>query len=90
MKVKDLEMLSAKQDFWDDPEKAKAILQKKTKLSDALDGWKKFQSQIQDAETLWEIASEEKDQQVMEDLAAEIEHLADRVKLEELKMMLSQ
>ena len=89
LKVKDLEMLSAKQDFWDDPEKAKSILQKKTKLADALDGWNKFQRQIQDAETLWEIASEEKDEQVMKDLAREVDSLADRVQQEELKMMLS-
>lgn len=82
-------MISAKQDFWEDLEKAKGILQQKTKLSDALDGWKKFQSQIQDAQTLWDIASEEKDEQVMEDLAREFKQLAHNVELEELKMMLS-
>ena len=82
-------MISAKQDFWEDLEKAKGILQQKTKLSDALEGWKKFQSQIQDAQTLWDIASEEKDEQVMEDLASEFKQLAHNVELEELKMMLS-
>ncbi len=82
-------MISAKQDFWEDLEKAKGILQQKTKLSDALEGWKKFQSQIQDAQTLWDIASEEKDEQVMEDLAREFKQLAHNVELEELKMMLS-
>jgi peptide chain release factor 2 len=87
--VKDLEILSAKKDFWDDPEQARTTLQKKTKLSSALDNWKKFQRQIQDAETLWSIASAENDEQVLNDLESELEQLSSDVKLEELKMMLS-
>jgi peptide chain release factor 2 len=87
--VKDLEILSAKKDFWDDPEQARTLLQKKTKLSGALDSWKKFRMQIQDAETLWSIASEEKDEQVLNDLESELEKLSSDVKIEELKMMLS-
>ncbi|MEN6508838.1 MAG: peptide chain release factor 2 [Smithella sp.] len=89
LKVKDLEILSAKKDFWDDPEQARTTLQKKTKLSSALDNWKKFQRQIQDAETLWSIASAENDEQVLNDLESELEQLSSDVKLEELKMMLS-
>jgi len=58
-------------------------------LSGALDSWKKFQRQIQDAETLWSIASEENDEQVLNDLESELEQLSSDVKLEELKMMLS-
>ncbi|PKN83282.1 MAG: peptide chain release factor 2, partial [Deltaproteobacteria bacterium HGW-Deltaproteobacteria-1] len=87
--MKDLEILSAKKDFWDDPEQARTLLQKKTKLSGALDSWKKFRMQIQDAETLWSIASEEKDEQVLNDLESELEKLSSDVKIEELKMMLS-
>ncbi len=89
LKVKDLEMISARQNFWDDPDQARGILQKKTKLSDALDHWKRFQRQIKDAETLWLIASDEKDEHVMEDVATELQLLADSVEREELKMMLS-
>lgn len=58
-------------------------------MSSALDNWKKFQKQIQDAETLWSIASEENDEQVLNDLEFELEQLSSDVKLEELKMMLS-
>ncbi|HPE06375.1 MAG TPA: peptide chain release factor 2 [Smithellaceae bacterium] len=89
LKVKDLEILSAKKDFWDDQENARDILQKKTKLSNSLDQWKRFQGQIQDIENLFLIASEEKDEQVIDDLASELEQLSSDVKLEELKMMLS-
>lgn len=89
LKIKDLEILSTKKDFWDDQEKARAILQKKTKLSDSLDHWKKFDRQITDAENLLSIASEEKDEQVLDDLASELEQLSSDVKQDELKMMLS-
>jgi len=65
LKVKDLEILASKKDFWDDQEKARAVLQKKTKLSDALDHWKRFQNQLRDIENLWLIASDEKDEQVI-------------------------
>ncbi len=89
LKVKDLEILSAKKDFWDDQEKARSILQKKTKLSNSLDQWKKFQNQIGDAENLWLMASEEKDEEVMSDLGSELEKLSGDVRQEEIKMMLS-
>jgi len=89
LKVKDLEILASKKDFWDDQEKARAVLQKKTKLSDALDHWKGFQNQLRDIENLWLIASDEKDEQVIKDLTSELEQLSSDVKAEELKMMLA-
>ncbi|MEN6639273.1 MAG: peptide chain release factor 2 [Smithella sp.] len=89
LKVKDLEILSTKKDFWDDQEKARSVLQQKTKLSESLDQWKRFQRQVEDAESLCLMASDEKDEQVLGDLALELEKLSSAVKLEELKMMLA-
>ncbi|HQM44438.1 MAG: peptide chain release factor 2 [Syntrophaceae bacterium] len=89
LKVKDLEILSARKDFWEDQDKARILLQKKTKLSSSLEQWKKFQSQIQDIENLLTLALEEEDEQVLDDLSTEIEGLSANVRLEELKMMLS-
>ena len=82
-------MISAKPNFWDDPDYARDILQKKTKLSDKLDHWNKSQRQLYDIETLWTVALEEKDEQVMQDVANDLQKLSDGVKQEELKMMLS-
>lgn len=82
-------MLSAKKDFWDDPEKARWVLQRKTKLSDSLEKWKTFKSRIRETETLCGLASEEKDEAVLLDLAFDLEHLSADVREEELKMMLS-
>jgi len=84
-----LEILSARKDFWEDQDKARILLQKKTKLSSSLEQWKKFQSQIQDIENLLTLALEEEDEQVLDDLSTEIEGLSANVRSEELKMMLS-
>ena len=89
MKIKDLEMISLKADFWEDQAKARAVLQEKTKLEEKLSNWKRFNNQIGDIENLWEIALQEKDEQVLSDLSDELEMLNSSVQQDELKMMLS-
>ena len=89
LKIKDLEELSLKKDFWNDQDKAREILQKKTKLTEALDKWERFNNEINDIENLGSIALQEKDELVLQDLAAELEPLSSDVGQEELKMMLN-
>jgi peptide chain release factor 2 len=89
LKIKDLEMLSLKSDFWDNQETARDILQKKTKLSEKLENWKKFNNEIYDIDNLWKIAISEKDEQVLGDLSNELDKLDSVVSQEELKLMLS-
>ncbi len=89
LQVKDLDILCAKKDFWDDPEKAKSILRKKTKLSESLEKWKRFSGRIREKENLWRMASEENDEGLLPDLEAELQILSGEVREEELKMMLS-
>jgi peptide chain release factor 2 len=88
MKIKDLDELSLKKDFWNDQEKAREVQQKKTKLSDAVERWDKFNQEINDIENLASIAFQEKDEQVLSDIDAELEQLNLAVGQEELKMML--
>ena len=88
LKIKDLEGLSLKKDFWNDQDKAREVLQKKTKLTEALEKWEKFNNEINDIENLGRIALQEKDEQVLQDLADELEQLGSAVGQEELKMML--
>jgi peptide chain release factor 2 len=89
LKIKDLEILSLKNDFWDDQTRAREILQKKTKLSDKLNNWKRFSNQVSDVEHLWTIALQEKDEQFLRDLNDELDQLNSAVRQDELKMMLS-
>jgi len=64
-------------------------LQKKTKLSEKLNNWKKYESEIYDIDNLWAIALQEKDEKVLSDLAIELDQLNSSVSQEELKMMLA-
>ena len=89
MKIKDLEELSLKKDFWNEQDKAREILQKKTKYSDAVDRWDKFNKDLNDIENLAEIALQEKDDPVLEDIGSELEQMNLAVGQEELKMMLN-
>lgn len=89
MKIKDLEALSLKKDFWNEQDKARDVLQKKTKLSEKLDKWNEFNQAINDLVHLTDIAVQEKDEQVLEDIDAELQQLNVDVVKEELKMMLN-
>src|SRR4030066_1844626 len=89
LKIKDLEMLSLKKEFWENQNSAREVLQKKTKLTESLDKWKRFNKEIKDIEHLWKIALQEKDDQVLQDINDELDVLKAAVFQEELKMMLS-
>ena len=89
MQVKDLEILCAKKDFWDDPEKARSNLRKKTKLSESLESWQKFSRRIRETGNLWSMAFEENDEGLLADLEADLRKLSAEVREEELKMMLA-
>ena len=54
-----------------------------------MDKWKRFNNEINDIENLGSIALQEKDEQVLQDLTAELEQLNSAVGQEELKMMLN-
>ncbi|KUG21634.1 peptide chain release factor 2 [hydrocarbon metagenome] len=84
-----MEGLSLKKDFWSDQDKAREILQKKTKLTEALERWEKFNNEINDIDNLGGIALQEKDAQVLQDLTDELKELNLAVSKEELKMMLN-
>ena len=82
-------MLSLKKEFWENQNSAREVLQKKTKLTESLDKWKRFNKEIKDIEHLWKIALQEKDDQVLQDINDELDVLKAAVFQEELKMMLS-
>jgi peptide chain release factor 2 len=89
LKIKDLEELTLKKDFWSDQDHAREVLQKKTKLEEKLTRWESFVKRLDDIENLNGMALEEKDEQVLEDLKSELETLLAEVRREELKMMLN-
>ena len=88
MRIRELEKESLRDGFWNDPEKASGILREKSRLTDAVEKWKKQKSSLEDLRMLAEIASEEQDDQTQEEIRAELERLNAAVREDELKMML--
>jgi len=88
LRIRELEKESLRDGFWNDPEKASGILREKSRLTDAVEKWKKQKSSLEDLRILAEIASEEQDDQTQEEIRAELERLNAAVRDDELKMML--
>lgn len=79
---------SAKDSFWDDPEKASEILREKTRLSQLVTGWKKIRDAADDLDLLYGMATEENDEAAIEEIGLDIERLVAAVTEDEFKMML--
>jgi peptide chain release factor 2 len=88
LRIRELEKESLRDGFWNDPEKASGILREKSRLTDAVEKWKKQRSSLDDLRILSEIASEEQDDRTQEEIRSELNALDAAVRDDELKMML--
>ncbi len=84
-----MQKISEKEGFWNEPEKASAVLREKSRLTDAVDKWKAQKSNLEDLKVLAAIAAEEQDDRVLNEIQAELETLKVSIRADELKMMLS-
>jgi peptide chain release factor 2 len=89
LRIRELAKESLQEGFWNDPNKAKDILQEQSHLNDAVTNWKKLASNIDDLCLLYQIALEEHDEHAQKDIGSELERLDAAVRNDELKMMLA-
>jgi peptide chain release factor 2 len=88
LRIRELEQNAQREGFWNEPDKATGILREKSRLTDAVDGWKKQKSHLEDLTVLSEIAAEERDESTQREVASELESLSEAVRRDELRMML--
>lgn len=88
MRIRELQKESEREGFWNEPEKASAILREKSRLTDVVDKWKAQKSNLEDLKVLAAIAAEEQDDRVLNEIQAELETLKVSIRADELKMML--
>jgi len=88
VEIGQLDLLSQKEDFWSDAETAREVLKKKTKLSNAFDNWKRLKQALDDVAVLYDLASEEKDEEILKEVDGDLEKLRSAVRSEELRLML--
>ncbi|MDD5167479.1 MAG: peptide chain release factor 2 [Syntrophales bacterium] len=89
IELKELESLTSKADFWEDPDKAREVLKKQSQIQENVDLWKLLQKRLSDMEALYEMAIEDNDEHTQEDLERDIAQLKTAVRDKELRMMLS-
>jgi peptide chain release factor 2 len=86
--IKELEALCLREDFWNDQDKARDVLKKKTRLDHIVVHWKGLKGTVDDLNELYELASVEEDEEALMEVGRDLEKLATAVRDEELKLML--
>jgi peptide chain release factor 2 len=89
LRIRELAKDSLREDFWNDPNKAKETLQEQSRLNEAVTNWKKLASSVDDLGLLHQMALEERDEKAQEEIVGELEKLDGAVRSDELKMMLA-
>jgi peptide chain release factor 2 len=79
----------ARNDFWDSVDEAQDVLKRRAQLQAPLDQWKKLYGQVYDTTTLLELAEEENDRDVLQEVQNEISKLNVEVEHFALESMLS-
>ncbi len=80
--------MSARDDLWGDPEKARDILRKKTRLDAIVGQWRRLEASAEDLEILHGLAKDENDEAAMAEVDRDLDSLQAAVRDEELRMML--
>jgi peptide chain release factor 2 len=86
--IKELEKISLCENFWNEQEKARETLKNKNKMEMIVERWRKLKNNIDDAEILFNLASEEDDEKTIEEIRKDIDKLQLSVRDEELRLML--
>ncbi|MCD2436052.1 peptide chain release factor 2 [Acidaminococcus sp. NSJ-142] len=72
-RIQDLEHQMAAPGFWDDADKAQKVAQEANNLKSDVDTFHSLETKIEDIETLWEMAVEENDDSLQEEIEGELE-----------------
>ncbi len=85
IKLDELEMKTTEPNFWDDPEKSQAVLQQMGQYKNTIQGYEKLCQNRDDVLTMIELAEEENDESMVDEVKA----LAEKVKKDYEEMNLS-
>ncbi len=77
-------------DFWDDNEKAQSVIAEMNAVKSSVDEYEKLQQEYDDASMMAELADEEGDESLADEIAEAVESLTKKLDDFELKLLLSQ
>src|SRR2546421_6647735 len=75
-RMAELEATASKSDLWDDPDAARQVTTELARVKDDVDELAGIEGRLSDAETLFQLATEEGDESVEEELVAAVAALA--------------
>ncbi|MFC1859672.1 peptide chain release factor 2 [Thermodesulfobacteriota bacterium] len=87
-RLKEIEALITKDSFWESPETSKSILKERTLLSDKTEAFKKLAADFEENEILLDLAIEETDEEVLEEVTQQARDFDERIKKYSLDIML--
>jgi peptide chain release factor 2 len=89
VQLRELDAMTAREDFWNDPEKAKETLKRQNQIKEQVGRWSSQKTRLNDLDGLYELALEENDRHTLDDVEREILALKSAVRDQEFRMMLS-
>ena len=88
-RIQDLDYQMAAPCFWDYPDKAQKVAQEANNLKSEVDTFTSLETKVDDLDTLWEMAMEEKDDTLVSEMESELEGAKHTLSELELGMLLS-
>ncbi len=71
-RLAEIEQLTGKPDFWEDAARAAAILKERGAIQNVLETWRQQEQRLQDLEVLLQLAQEENDEAVLDEVLTEL------------------
>jgi peptide chain release factor 2 len=84
----ELNELTSKPDFWNDGEKAQAILKEQSVLKAAVEGWERQRAALEDARFFLDVAHDEKSEDALAEASTKVAEVAKEIAQTELRMTL--
>ena len=89
LKLKDLEEINQKENFWKDKQLVKKTVKQKKRFQDILQGYKEALKDFHDVKDLFSLASQEKNQEIIDECILKINLLQQEIKKIEIQCFLS-
>ncbi|MEA3470858.1 MAG: peptide chain release factor 2 [Thermodesulfobacteriota bacterium] len=86
--IEELQKVTLQEGFWNDTENARNILRDKSRLDDVVGQWKRLHNSLRDATILLDMARDEGDESILDEIKKDIDTIEVAVRESELKMML--
>ncbi len=87
-RLSEIETVVAREGFWNKPDEAKVVLKERTALSNRMDRFRRLSGEVDDLQSLHDMAVEEADEDTLQDLSGQAADLQKRVDHYALDLML--